>query len=763
MEQPESPLPVSPPLAWLSADGGPYRTLVEALDYGVLLFTTAASLLVHNASAERVLGLSAAQITGDAPLPEGWALLLEDGSEAASLAELIPRISRGESSVRDLTMQVRHPDGQMSFLQISMQPLHNEAGDAYAVAASLLDVSAQRLAREQSEQGSRFRTRLGALVAASLEDGLGSTFYQRLMEGAVEAIPGAQAGSLLLSGDDGRYRFAAAVNFEQRLLAQVQLYEHELFRNPDVRGPQLVYGFDNSSLEPERYAPLYKAGDTGGIKVSLSIPIEIGGKVVAYFNLDNFSTPDAFDADTVQMAELFAQQVGALWRRFKLEAELGRERRALERLAFFDPLTELPNRALLGDRLEQALLKSNRSGAPVALIFMDLDDFKGVNDALGHAIGDALLRAVAERLRRSVRAGDTVARWGGDEFIVLLPSITRAEDAAGVARAILEGLRAPFIFSGYHLYSGASLGVSVFPDTASDADDLIKHADAALYEVKNSDKGGFRFFTDGEQARPALGAGLQVALADAALELRYTPRVSSSAAGTTLTAFSVQAFWPGPRGQLTPTLPLLPLLSDWGLAPVFYEQLLRGVCEQAQVWPPEVRAAVTVPTGLVTGALLELCLQTLAHYGLPPERLELCVYGASPGEGGMQVFSRLRAAGVHLSLRGFGSLGAPLELLRLPFSGLGIDEGVVAGLNEAGVGDLRESVSVSAVLVETAARLGHSLGAEVYAQGVTNVVQRRALAQLGCTRLEGPLIGAACSGAAAADLLRQPGSWRETL
>ncbi len=742
--------------------------LVETLDHGVLLFTADATLLVHNASAERVLGLSAAQLTGQAPLPGGWRLLREDGSAAMNPAEFIPKIFQAKLVVRDQVMQVRHPDGCTSWLQISVQPLYNEAGDAYAAVASLVDVSEQRRAREQSARDARFRARLGALVAASLQDGLGGTFYQRLMEGAVEAIPGAQAGSLLLSGDDERYRFAAAVNFDQQLLAQVQLYEHELCRDPDVSGPQLIYGFDNSGiLEPERRGPLYEAGDTGGIKVSLSVPIEVSGRVVAYFNLDNFSSPDAFDADTVQMAELFAQQVGALWRRFKLEAELGRERRALEQLAFFDPLTGLPNRALLGDRLEQALFQSTRSGSPVALIFMDLDDFKGVNDALGHDDGDALLRAVAERLQRCVRAGDTVARWGGDEFIVLLPSIAKAEDAAGVARAILEGLRAPFTLSGYNLYSGASLGISVFPDSAGDADDLIKHADTALYRIKNGSKGGFGFYADSEQhARPVLGAELQVALTDASLELRYAPRISSGDAGVSLTGFSVQAFRPDSQGRLTPTLPLLPLLGHWGLATVFYEQVLQGVCNQLRTWPAgNARASVAVPTGLVTDALLELCLRTLTLHALQPERLELCVYGPPPDAAGLQTFRALRAAGFHLSLRGFGSPDAPLELLRLPFQGLGIDAEVVAGLTGAGRNGENPGKNagddVSAVLVETAVRLGHSFGAEVYAQGVTSAAQRRVLAQLGCTRLEGPLVGAACSGAAAADLLRRPGSWPE--
>lgn len=185
------------------------------------------------------------------------------------------------------------------------------------------------------------------------------------MEGAVKAIPGAQVGSLLLRGDDGRYAFAAAVNFNQAVLAQVQLHEHELCRQPEISGPQLIYSFDNSGIrEPKRREPLYEAGDTAGIKVSLSVPIEVGGQLVAYFNLDNFDDPHAFGPDATEMGQLFAHQVGALWRRFKLEAELRTERQALEHMAFFDLLTGLPNRTLLSDRLKQALLQSRAQPAP---------------------------------------------------------------------------------------------------------------------------------------------------------------------------------------------------------------------------------------------------------------------------------------------------------------------------------------------------------------------------------------------------------------
>ncbi len=483
-----------PSFARLSAEGGPYRTLVEALDYGVLLYDPTGTVLVHNASAERVLGLSAPELTGRAPLPPGWALFYEDGSRLTQAAHPVVKVFQTGQALRDQVIRVAHRDGRTGWLQVTVQPLFAESDAPYAAVASMIEVTAQRHAREQLERHTRFRAQLSRLVEASLQDDLGSTFYQRLMEGAVDAIPGAQAGSLLLRGDDGLFYFAAAINFDQEVLARTHLREHELYRDPDIIGPQRIYGFDNSGiLEPERRNPLYEAGNTGGIKVSLSIPVEVSGQIIAYFNLDNFDDKDAFGPDTTEMGQLFAQQTAVVWRRLKLEAELKGERSALEHMAFFDLLTGLPNRTLLSDRLRQVVSQSSRSATPVALIFLDLDNFKTVNDTSGHDLGDTLLRAVAARLAACVRAGDTVARWGGDEFVVLLPH-TEAEAAAQVAHKILGALEAPFELAGQKLYSGASLGLSVFPEPARDGDELLKYADTALYRVKETGKGSFSFF-----------------------------------------------------------------------------------------------------------------------------------------------------------------------------------------------------------------------------------------------------------------------------
>lgn len=570
------------------------------------------------------------------------------------------------------------------------------------------------------------------------------------MEGAVDAIPGAQAGSLLLRGDDGRYSFVAAVNFEQTVLAQVQLYEHELYRDPTINGPQLIYSFDNSGiLEPERRRPLYEAGDTAGIKVSLSIPIEVSGQPVAYFNLDNFDDPQAFDGGGAEMGQLFAHQVGALWRRFKLEAELAGERRALEHMAFFDLLTGLPNRTLLGDRLEQALLQSARTATLVALIFLDLDNFKGVNDALGHDFGDALLRAVGDRLAACVRAGDTVARWGGDEFVVLLPQLGGPEDAAQVARTILSALEKPLALAGRELYTGASLGVSLFPEPAKDAADLIKHADIALYRVKAAGRGGFQFFSDEMNAtlqnRVQLEAEVRRVLKEGSLRLSYQPRVWLP--GGEVESFAVQVAWPQPEQLMAGAL--LPGLREPGLIMAFCERVLHLVCEQLGRWQNSARrVALGMPFGLLESGLAEMLVRTLQLHAIDSKWLELSFYGGEPlTPAALRTLHRLRATGVHLSLQHFGGLTSSLNTLReLPLESIGIDASVVSGLGEGGD-------PLSASLVQTAVLLGRTLGAGVFAQGVETDEQRRVLEALGCTQAQGPLFGEPLSAEAVTALL----------
>jgi diguanylate cyclase (GGDEF)-like protein len=219
--------------------------------------------------------------------------------------------------------------------------------------------------------------------------------------------------------------------------------------------------------------------------MTLSVPISAGGRARGFLNLDNFRVDDAFGPEAIEVAEALAVQVGLAFQRLRLEASLREERARYQHLADHDPLTDLPNRRLFQDRLEQALTRAARRATRVGLVYVDLDDFKRVNDAYGHAAGDELLREVAHRLSETVRAEDTVARLGGDEFAVVLAEIAGPGDARAVDAKLHEAMEAPFELKDGSLRLRASIGHAVHPDDGRDADTLMRAADAAMYRSKD--------------------------------------------------------------------------------------------------------------------------------------------------------------------------------------------------------------------------------------------------------------------------------------
>lgn len=773
--------------------GSFYRVLVDALSEAVLLYGSDGRVLANNASAERLLCLSGAQLRGQEPLPPGWRIFREDGCEVpfrTQESELPSAVAlRTGRAQHNVLLRVAAP-GHTRWLCTNAEPLFRPGERTpYAAVVSLTDTTEQRRTQEQLERQSAFRGSLIELVEASFQHGLDEAFYQHLLEGAVRVIPGAQAGSLLLRDEGGAYRFVAAVNFDQGVLSRAFLYEHELFRDPNVPGLQLIYGFDNSGiLEPERRTPLYEAGDTAGIKVSMSIPVEMDGCAIAYFSLDNFDHQGAFDEDAIEMGRIFAHQVAALWQRFRLEAELRKERAALEHLAFYDPLTGLPNRALLHDRLSHALTQRGQDGRALAVMFLDLDDFKNVNDTLGHDAGDALLREVSRRVLACVRTGDTVARWGGDEFVLLLPGLLAETVASRVAREVLGRLSEPFSLSGIDVRVGASIGVALYPGLAATSEDLLKHADIALYRAKESGKNTYQFFTEEMnrrlQVRLSQGAELRGALAADALELQFEPRVDLRT--LEVTAAEATVHWRHPERGLLGAETLLPLAEEAGLIGQLSEQVLTLACAQASAWarqglPQRVSLTFSARGFRGGGVALQLA-RALRRFELGPDRLELGIgdLAALETAAGLAALRTLQGLGVGLSLAGFGVPGVPLGLLRnLPLSSVQIDRSFIHDLIQGDLtqqdstreaapdgsaeprGDPLAASPLAPSLIKLVVALGQSLELQVIAKGVTTPFQHAQLVQFGCHEGQGPRFGPPQTAGAITSLLRR--RYTETL
>ena len=357
--------------------------------------------------------------------------------------DLLRRLLRGDLKSYQVEKRYLHKDGRVVWGLLNVSAVRDSSNRVKYFVSQIQDVTAQKRAAAKLRQRSEFHRQLVELVEASLMSDVGPYFYQCLLEMAVAAIPGAQVGTMLLRDEQRSYRFVAAVGYDLSLLKTTFLHEHELFLQNAGTGPQLLRTFDNSALPRERLEPILNSGPSDAIKVVLAIPVYLAGEPLAYVYLDNLADEEAFDEDALQMAQLFGQQVAAVWQRLKLEGELREQRRAFEYLALHDRLTGLPNRTLLDDRLSQAVTQAQRRNSLLAVIFVDLDDFKHVNDTCGHKTGDLLLEGVARRLSMSVRMGDTVARWGGDEFVILLSNLAHAEDVMLVADKILSRFAEP--------------------------------------------------------------------------------------------------------------------------------------------------------------------------------------------------------------------------------------------------------------------------------------------------------------------------------
>jgi GGDEF domain-containing protein len=311
----------------------------------------------------------------------------------------------------------------------------------------------QRLEREVAFRGALVEV-TNELLAASLDE----RFYQHALERTVALVPDAQGGSMLLLRADGSFGFEAAVEFDLDVLRSITLTGAELGRRDPPRVERLAVREYDGRLSDAKYRRFASAGRLDDIQVTLSVPMVVAGGVHGYLNLDNFEREDAFDHDDVAIAEAIAAQVSVALQRRMLEHDLQAERARYEQMASHDALTELPNRRLFQDRLQQALARARRRDRRVGVLFIDLDGFKQVNDRHGHDAGDAVLKAIGTLLANGVRAEDTVARLGGDEFGVLLADVNDAEDAASVGGKLLVALSTPVVRGGHRGAAGRERG-----------------------------------------------------------------------------------------------------------------------------------------------------------------------------------------------------------------------------------------------------------------------------------------------------------------
>ncbi len=431
------------------------------------------------------------------------------------------------------------------------------------------------------------------------------------------------------------------------------------------------------------------------------------------------------------------------------------ERQILE-LAYYDPLTGLPNRRLLEDRVNQALAAAERDKGPVAMVFIDLDHFKRVNDSLGHSTGDELLRAVAGRLGQMVRKVDSLARLGGDEFILVLPGLNAA-DAADVARRLLEVCTQPFRIADHDLTVTPSFGISLYPADGKDFETLLKNSDTAMYRAKEAGRNGFQFYSSDMNVTTLehlmLESSLRNALANKEFTLHYQPLVALGSGR--IVGVEALIRWRHPHiGMISPAR-FIPVAEDSGLINGIGDWVLFEVCQQAMAWQaagiPPVTVAVNVsPVQFRQSTFVDMVAGALAFTGLDPGLLELELTERTvmhDAEVNLGTLSALHRMGVELSLDDFGTGYSSLAYLkRFPVGKLKIDQSFIRNV----VADADDQ-AIAATIVS----IGRSLRLKVLAEGVETAEQLAWLKAQNCDFAQGFHFSTALPPDEMADLLRR--------
>ena len=428
----------------------------------------------------------------------------------------------------------------------------------------------------------------------------------------------------------------------------------------------------------------------------------------------------------------------------------------IEHLAYYDGLTALPNRELFIDRLSLALVQAHRDGRKLAVLFLDLDRFKQINDSLGHSVGDELLRAVGKRVHEAVREGDTLARLGGDEFTLLLPGVHNAPEAARVADKVLEGVRRPFALLGRELFVTTSIGISIYPEDGVDAESLIRSADVAMYRAKEQGRDRFQLYAPAMNAqaveRMGLEHGLRKALAQDQLVIHYQPIIEVATGRIHGTEALLR--WRHPELGLVPPDDFIELAEMTGLITPMGPWILEEACGRTRAWQRGTRFYFSIAVNLSGRQFQEKDLvgqveRALRATGLEARFLELEItesVAMHSAENTLRTLTELKALGVRISIDDFGTGYSSLAYLkRFPIDTLKIDQSFVRDLG-TNAGD---TAIASAVIA-----MAHGLGLRVVAEGVEREEQLEFLRRQRCDHYQGYLFSRPLAADEIAALLR---------
>jgi diguanylate cyclase (GGDEF)-like protein/PAS domain S-box-containing protein len=660
------------------------------------------------------------------------AVLYTDISEHAKASAVYEPLARGETS-RRVELR-RRKDGTAFWGRVegrAVDPLDPHRGSVWIVEdvteRRRAEEDLRRLVREQHESEERVQRALGEQELILDNAAVGIAFVRareiQRCNRFLEEMVGAEPGELV--GKSSAVLFAAQADWEE---AGRRAYQHT--------APGETH--DAEWLFRRRDGSTFRCRTRGR-------RIDLGESEQEWiWSLEDVTAEHAAREWLQSSRDALERAVA------ERTAELREANARARHLADHDALTGLPNRRLLEDRLTQALALSYRNRKQTAVMFVDLDRFKAVNDLLGHAAGDILLKEVAQRLVRQLRVGDTICRIGGDEFVVVLPELKRAADAAQVARKVLEQLSQPLMVEERELIVTPSIGIAVFPDDGRDAETLIRNSDAAMYHAKELGRANYQFFTaemnQAASRRLALEADLRRALGRDELRVFYQPIVDARTG--LVAAHEALARWQHPERGLVEPGEFIQLAEESGMILKLGEWVLRQACRWATFIGVERGLPVSVnlsPRQFNDPKLVHTVAAALRETGLPARLLQLEITETTAMQHTdvtLATLNRLKALGVSIAIDDFGTGYSSLSYLkRFPVDLLKIDRSFTTELPA----DADQCAIVSAIVA-----LAHALELQVIAEGVENAEQREFLASCGCDFIQGHLTGAPLDADAAA-------------
>ncbi|MBD1939004.1 EAL domain-containing protein [Microcoleus sp. FACHB-68] len=488
--------------------------------------------------------------------------------------------------------------------------------------------------------------------------------------------------------------------------------------------------------------------EADGIVSILMVPISVNNECWGYVGFDDCHRERGWSKSEESILVAIAASIGGALQRHQQEETIRHQ-------ALHDRLTGLPNRQLLDLQLTLALETAANRRHKLAIIFLDLDRFKIINDTLGHAVGDQLLKNAAQRLKSCLREGDTIVRWGGDEFITLLPHLNCLEDALHIAQRIIDSLQPAFEIEGHHLYITSSIGIALYPNDGEDGETLIKNADTALYQAKERGRNNYQIFTPSMNAEASallvLDNSLHLAFERGEFLIHYQPQLNINTGK--ITCMEALVRWQHPeRGLMTPEA-FIPLAEENGLIVPLGKWVLQTACAQNKAWQDAGLPAMRVTVNLSTRqfqqpGLVAMVAQVLKQTGLEPQYLELEITETTAmldADFTSDTLGELKAMGICLSMDDFGVGYASLSGLKnFPFHTLKIDRAFVQDITS----NPHDRAIVKAIL-----GLAHALNLSMVAEGVETDAQKELLRSLHCQEMQGYLFSKPLTAGEATDFI----------